>query len=217
MKGLSVMNSKHSGSSILDFTAKSIQYTFKDKRKLASLIIIILLPIVGKLWEVVPEDTEFSYYGSLRVFFWALTVNFMVVLVSTAWFLSIHRRDFALQIIALAAIFYGCFMTFDTLPITEHTPIWLDILATICIFIAVGLYLYYIHRNYLHKTIDYKVLHDGIVHDLHHQRFLSDISRIEGLIEVAEMEEPYRSMSRKQIAKLKESVTYIADKYSELK
>lgn len=202
---------------LVNLTAKSIQFTFKDGRKLASLIIVILLPVLGKIWSFVPSHIEFPYYGTLQTFLWAFSINFICVLVSVAWFLTIHRRDFALQIIALAAIFYGVFMTYDTLPFTQRTPIWLDITATVCVFLGVAAYLYYIHRNYLHRAIDYKVLHDGIVHDLHHQRFLSDISRIEGLIEIAEMEEPYRSMSKKEIAKLKESVTYIAEKYSELK
>lgn len=201
----------------INLTAKSIQFTFKDGRKLASLIIVMMLPVVGKIWSFVPDHIQFPYYASFQTFLWAFSINFICVLVSVAWFLTIHRRDFALQIIALAAIFYGVFMTYDTLPFTQNTPVWLDVSTTICIFLGVAAYLYYIHRNYLHRATDYKVLHDGIVHDLHHQRFLSDISRIEGLIEIAEMEEPYRSMSKKEIAKLKESVTYIAEKYSELK
>lgn len=202
---------------LIDLTAKSIQYTFKDGRKLASLLIILLLPLIGKIWVFVPEEYEFPYYESLQIFLWTFSINFICVLVSVAWFLTIHRRDFALQTIALAAIFYSLFMTFDTLPFTQKTPIWLDISATFCIFLGVAIYLYYIHKNYLHRAIDYKVLHDGIVHDLHHQRFLGEISRIEGLIEIAEMEEPYRTMSKKEIAKLKESVSYIAEKYKELK
>lgn len=211
------MHQKISRIPLIELTTKSIQFTFKDGRKLASLVIVILLPIVGRFWEFVPDHIEFPHYGKLSVFFWAFSVNFVNVLVSVAWFLTIHRRDFALQIIALAAMFYGIFMTYDTLPFTQNTPTWLDISATFCVFMGVAIYLYYIHRNYLQRATDYKVLHDGIVHDLHHQRFLSDISRIEGLIEIAEMEEPYRSMSKKEIAKLKESVTYIAEKYSELK
>ncbi len=211
------MHQESSRIPLIDLTAKSIQFTFRDRRKLVSLIIIILLPIAGKFWESVPDHIEFPHYGSLRIFLWAFSVNFVIVLISVAWFLTIHRKDFALQIIALAAIFYGIFMTYDTLPFTQRTPVWLDIGTTICIFLGIAIYLYYIHRNYLQRATDYKVLHDGIVNDLHHQRFLSDISRIEGLIEIAEMEEPYRSMSKKEIAKLKESVTYIAEKYSDLK
>lgn len=211
------MYTKISQSPFLELTTKGIQFTFRDGRKLASLLIIILLPFIGKLWAIVPENIEFPYYGYLHLFLYPFSINFICVLISVAWFLTIHRRDFALQIIALAAIFYSVFMTYDTLPFTQSTPLWIDLSAIVCIFIGVAAYLFYIHRNYLHRAADYKVLHDGIVHDLHHQRFLSDISRIEGLIEIADMDEPYRSMCKKEIAKLKQSVTYIAEKYSELK
>ncbi len=184
---------------------------------MASLIIVILLPLIGKLWEIVPQNIDFPYYGSLSAFLYAFSINFVGVLISVAWFLTIHRKDFALQIIALAAIFYSVFMTYDTLPFTQTTELWVDLSAIFCVFNGVAIYLFYIHRNYLGRFTDYKEMHDGIVHDLHHQRFLSDISRIEGLIEIAEMEEPYQSMCKKEISKLKETVTYIADKYSELK
>lgn len=204
-------------SPLIELTAKGVQFTFRDGRKLASLIIVILLPFIGKLWEMVPQNIEFPYYDYFHLFLYPFSINFICVLISVAWFLTIHRKDFALQIIALASIFYSVFMTYDTLPFTQKTPLWIDLSAIFCIFNGVAIYLFYIHRNYLGRISDYKVLHDGIVHDLHHQRFLSDISRIEGLIEIAEMEEPYRSMCRKEISKLKESVTYIADKYSELK
>jgi hypothetical protein len=202
---------------ITDLTRKGINFTFRDRRKVVSLIIVLLLPLIGKLWIFVPPEIEFPYYGYLQPFLYSFSVNFISVLIAVAWFLSIHRKDFALQIIALAAIFYGLFMTYDTLPFTMHTPLWTDISAIAFVFVCVGIYLFYIHRNYLNSIMDYKVLHDGIVHDLHHQRFLGELSRIEGLIEIAEMDEQYRDMCKKEIAKLKESVTYIADKYSELK
>lgn len=204
-------------SPIIELTVKGAQFTFRDGRKLASLIIVILLPLIGKLWEMVPQNIEFPYYDYFHLFLYSFSINFISVLISVGWFLTIHRKDFALQIIALASIFYSVFMTYDTLPFTQTTSLWIDLSAIFCIFNGVVFYLFYIHRNYLAQISDYKVLHDGIVHDLHHQRFLSDISRIEGLIEIAEMEEPYRSMCKKEISKLKESVTYIADKYSELK
>ncbi|MEQ9443119.1 MAG: hypothetical protein RIG62_29050 [Cyclobacteriaceae bacterium] len=79
-----------------------------------------------------------------------------------------------------------------------------------------SVYLYYVYRNYISRNIDYKQLHDGIVHDLHHQKFLNSISRIEGLMKVADIEEPYKSMCEDEIADLKESVVYVADKYKAL-
>ncbi len=202
---------------LIELTGKSFRYTFKDRRKLFSLILVLLLPFVGQIWRAIPENIEFVQYGHLYIFIYTFVTHFSFFLIAIAWFLTIHRRDFALQILAMAAICYGIFVTFDTLPITNHTPLWLDILTSLVIFIFVCAYIYYIYKNYVNRSIDYKVLHDGIVHDLHHERFLNEISRIEGLMDMAEMEEPYKSICQKEIAKLKESVAYIAEKYSDLK
>ncbi|MFP4292521.1 MAG: hypothetical protein ACLFQ0_12875, partial [Cyclobacteriaceae bacterium] len=127
-------------------TTKGIQFTFRDSRKLISLIIVLLLPFIGKIWALVPPEIEFPHYGVLQSFLYSFSVNFISVLIAVAWFLSIHRKDFALQIIALSAIFYGLFMTYDTLPFTGHTSIWLDLSAIIFVFICVCIYLFYIHR-----------------------------------------------------------------------
>ena len=60
-------------------------------------------------------------------------------------------------------------------------------------------------------------MHDGLVYDLHHQRFLGSINRIAGLVEMAEMEEPYKHLCAEEIKELKESIAYIAEKYESLK
>lgn len=206
------------GKPIIENTRKSFRYTFRDRRKLVSLLIVLFIPVLDSVWRWVPEGVPFFYYHDLSVFIYHLGTNLLLVAVAIAWFLTIHRRDFALQIIALVALFYGIFKTYDTLPlISEQTPLWLDLLASFLIFLFISFYLYYIHKNYVNRKVDYKVLHDGIVHDLHHERFLSEISRIEGLVDIGDMEEPYKSMCRKEISKLKGSVAYIADKYTELK
>lgn len=168
------------------------------------------------MWRFIPEGIEFPFYGELNVFVWTFNLYFAQVMLSAAWFLSTPRRDFATQIIVLAALFFGVFLTWNALPIFDESPWWLDVLISLVLFTVVSVYLYYVYRNYINKTVDYKQLHDGIVHDLHHQRFLNSISRIEGLMKVAEMEEPYKSMCEDEIAELKESVVYVADKYKEL-
>ncbi|MGB3779195.1 MAG: hypothetical protein WA960_12620 [Tunicatimonas sp.] len=71
-------------------------------------------------------------------------------------------------------------------------------------------------KNYLDKPNDYKALHDGLVYDLHHQRFLGSINRIAGLLEIAEMDEPYKCLCTEEIDELKESIAYIAEKYETL-
>ena len=202
---------------ILKVAREGFFYTTRDRRKLISLVIIIVLPLLGSLWRFVPQDSTMLHYGSLNSFVYLFFTNFTVVLVSIAWFMTIPRRDFAMQIIAIAAIFYGIFLTFDTIPQEKPTPIWFDILVSFVIFIIVAIYLYYIHRNYINSKIDHKQLYDGIVHDLHHEKLLNSVSRIEGLMDVAELEEPYRSMCREEIMKIRDAVAYVSEKYSELK
>lgn len=197
----------------LELLSKTFRYTFKDRRKSVSLVLVLLLPFVVFAWRFIPEGISFYYYGDLRIFVWTFGINFSLVLLASAWFLSTPRRDFATQIIVIAGLFFGIFTTWDTIPFEEEPPLWVDILISIVLFIVVCTYLYYVYRNYINKSIDYKQLHDGIVNDLHHERFLNSISRVEGLMQVAEMEEPYKSMCADEIADLKESVAYVADKY----
>ena len=126
------------------------------------------------------------------------------------------RRDFAVQIIATVSLFFGVYLTYDTLPIFNEIPIWLDILAVLVVFIIVSIYLYYVHRNYINRKIDHKQLYDGMVHDLHHEKLLNSVSRVQGLIDIGELDEPYRSMCQEEIMKLRDAVSYVTDKYSEL-
>jgi pilus assembly protein TadC len=196
--------------------SKTFRYTLKDRRKLISLLIVLALPVILFMWRFIPEGIEFPFYGELNVFVWTFNLYFAQVMLSAAWFLSTPRRDFATQIIVLAALFFSVFLTWNALPIFDESPWWLDVLISLVLFTVVSVYLFYVYRNYINRNVDYKQLHDGIVHDLHHQRFLNSISRIEGLMKVAEMEEPYKSMCEDEIAELKESITYVADKYKAL-
>lgn len=208
---------KSSRPPILEITKKSFRYTIRDRRKLLSLSIVLSLPLLSNAWRLIPDEITFPYYEYLNIFVFQFATSFISFMVAIAWFLTIPRRDFALQTIAMAAIFYGLFMCYDTLPITEQTPLWLDILTLLFMFVIVSIYLYYIHRNYINSKIDHKQLYDGIVHDLHHEKLLNSVSRIQGLMDVAELEEPYRSMCQEEIKKIREAVAYVTDKYSELK
>lgn len=200
----------------IDSLSKTFRYTLKDRRKFISLVIVLTLPFVIFSWRFVPEGISIYFYEDLSLFVWTFSVHFTIVMLSTAWFLSTPRRDFATQIIVLAALFFGIYLTWDTIPFYDQPPIWVDIIVSIIVFLIVSVYLYYVYRNYISRNIDYKQLHDGIVHDLHHQKFLNSISRIEGLMKVADIEEPYKSMCEDEIADLKESVVYVADKYKTL-
>jgi len=200
----------------IESIGKTFRYTLKDRRKLISLLIVLALPLVLFMWRFIPEGVEFPFYEELHVFIWTFNLYFAQVMLSAAWFLSTPRRDFATQIIVLAALFFSVFLTWNALPIFDESPWWLDVLISLVLFAVVSIYLFYVYRNYINRNVDYKQLHDGIVHDLHHQRFLNSISRVEGLMKVAEMEEPYKSMCEDEIAELKQSVVYVADKYKEL-
>lgn len=207
---------KISAGSWVELASKSFKYTLKDKRKVFSLVIIILLPVIVNLWRTIPEGIYFPYYEELHYFVYTFSVAAIALLVGIAWFLTIPRRDFAMRIIVMVVIFFGSYITYDTLPITAYTPVWVDALIVFSVFVFVCIYLYYVYKNYIIHSVDYKALHDGIVHDLHHERFMNEISRIEGLIDMAEMQEPYKTLCQQEVSKLRESVEYIAEKYSDL-
>lgn len=207
---------KSSQQSILRVVRESFSYTIKDRRKLISISIIALLPLLCSLWRLIPEDSTIIHYGALNTFVYLFLTNFAIVLVAVAWFLTVPRRDFSMQIIAFAAVFYGIFLTFDTIPQEKPTPVWFDISVSLMIFTVICVYLYYIHRNYINSKIDHKQLYDGMVHDLHHEKLLNSVSRVQGLIDVAELEEPYRSMCQEEIMKIRDAVSYVSDKYSDL-
>lgn len=199
------------------YTKKSLQFFFRDKRKLVSALAIMIFPIISNAWRVVPDHITFPHYGYLSAFIWAFSVNLIILLLSVAWYLSIQEKDHAMRMITLAAIAFGVFQTFETMPFIGETPWWVDLSASAVIFACFYFSLRYIQTNYLEKPDDYKTLHDGLVYDLHHQRFLSSINRIAGLIDVAEMEEPYKCLCAEEIKELKESIAYIAEKYESLK
>lgn len=200
----------------INYTRKSLQFFLNDKRKVVSATVIVLLPLVNELWRLAPDNIEVPYYETLDVFLWNFCLNFSFVLVSIAWYFSVPGKDKALQILPLLSSGYGIYLTLTTLPVTDKTPLWMDIGVTVGILICLYFCLQYIQKNYLDKPNDYKTLHDGLVYDIHHQRFMGNIDRIEGIIEMAEMDEPYKCYCAKEIEDLKESIAYIAKKYEAL-
>ena len=199
------------------YTKKSLQFFFKDRRKVVSAVAVLSLPFINELWRLVPADTPFAYYGTLDVFVWNFCLSFMFVVVSLAWYFSIPRKDQVLQFLSLVSIGYGIYLTVETIPLTDQTPLWINVAVSVSILVCLNYCLRYIQKNYLEKPDDYKAMHDGLVYDLHHQRFLGSVNRIAGLLEVAEMEEPYKCLCAEEIEELKESIAYIAEKYESLK
>ena len=187
------------------YTKKSLQFFFRDKRKIISAILVFFLPALGNVWRFVPDDMPFPYYETFDVFVWNFCFHLMIPLVGIAWFISLPPKDLVMRYLSLGAITFGVLLTIETFPFTEETPLWMDIILTVLISALLYVSLRYIQKNYLEKTDDYKVLHDGLVYDLHHQRFLGSINRVAGMMEVAEMEEPYKCLCAKEIEELKES------------
>ena len=199
------------------YTKKSLQFFLKDKRKIVSAVLVASVPLIGNSWRLFPKDVFVPFYQSLDIFVWTFSINLIIVAVGVAWMLCVPRKDYVLHIISSSVVAYGMYLTYDTLPFTSSTPLWADISASLAIFACLYFCLYYIQRNYLEKPDNYKVLHDGQVYDIHHQRFVGSINRIAGLLEVAEMEEPYKCLCREEIEDIKESIAYIAEKYEALK
>ena len=199
------------------YTKKSLQFFLSDWRKIVSAAVVLLLPVLNNLWRIVPAEITSPSYGSVQVFVWTFCIHFMILALGVAWYFSVPGKDHVLRFISLSVVGYGILLTYQTLQFAEGTPLWLDIIASAIIFSFLYSCLRYIQNNYLEKPDDYKTMHDGLVYDLHHQRFLGSINRIAGLVEMAEMEEPYKHLCAEEIKELKESIAYIAEKYESLK
>ena len=199
------------------YTKKSLQFFFRDWRKIISAIVVMLLPLLNNLWRFVPEDIVHSYHGSGQVFAWMICIHLMLLVLGIAWYFSVPEKDHVMQFISLSVVAYGTLLTYQTINYEEGTPFWVDLLASAVIFTFLYFCLRYIQKNYLERPDDYKSLHDGLVYDIHHQRFLSSINRVAGLLDVADMEEPYKHLCAEEIEELKESIAYIAEKYEALK
>ncbi len=200
----------------INHTKKSLQFFFHDRRKVISAVAILSLPFLNQLWRLAPEGIEISYYDSFEVFVWNFCLNLMFVIISIAWYFSVPKKDQVLQFLSLLSAGYGIYLTLETLPFADETSLWVDISTSAVILACLYFCLQYIQKNYLDKPNDYKALHDGLVYDLHHQRFLGSINRIAGLLEIAEMDEPYKCLCTEEINELKESIAYIAEKYESL-
>ncbi|MGB3585137.1 MAG: hypothetical protein WBA23_01295 [Tunicatimonas sp.] len=197
------------------YVQTSLKFTFNDKRKRAAFLLVAMIPLVGNLWKAIPIDIPFRHYDYLDVFVFTFTTQFIFVIIGVAWFLIVGRKDLGLQILALTLVAYGVFMSFSTLPLTASTSLSFDILVTAVITALLATFLFYI-QNHAKPGYDYKAECEDIIYDLHHSRFLGSICRLEGLMRISDMKEPYREHALRELEDLKQSVEYIAKKYEGL-
>ncbi len=200
----------------ISYTKKSLQFFLNDWRKVISAAIVLSLPLLNNFWRLFPENVLHESYGTLPVFVWMVCIHLMILIVGVAWYFSVPQKDNVLRFIALSVAAYGVLLTIQVFEFTKGTPLWLDISASAIIFAALYFCLQFIQNNYLSKPNDYKTLHDGLVYDLHHQRFLGSINRIAGLLAIAEMDDRSKCLCAQEINELKESIAYIAEKYETL-
>ena len=107
------------------YTKKSLQFFFKDRRKVVSAIIVASLPLIVNIWRFVPEGIEMPYYYGLHIFVWTFSMNFIIVLVGIAWMLCVPRKDYVLHFLSSSVVAYGTYLTLDTFPLASETPLWL--------------------------------------------------------------------------------------------
>jgi len=199
----------------VSFIRTSLKFTFRDKRKRVAFLLVAFIPVLGNIWKFIPQDIPFPHYQNLDVFIFTFTGQFILVVIGVAWFLIIGRKDFGLQILALALIAYGVFTTYSTLPLSKTTSVWFDLLVTMILTFFLSVFLYYTQTNTLHGY-DYKAQCEDMIHDLHHSRFLGRVCRIEGLLHISEMPEAYKGMTLREVQELKDNIKYIGEKYENL-
>ncbi|WKN44727.1 hypothetical protein [Tunicatimonas pelagia] len=101
-------------------------------------------------------------------------------------------------------------------PISEVTPLYVDVLATVGTYALFYSSIHLIKKRYLEKRPSYRSMHVGLLHDLNHHRFMGAVCRIEGMIDMSDMNDTYRDVCKKEIDELKETFAYIVEKYENI-
>lgn len=196
---------------------KSFQFILADHRKIISIVISLFVPTMMNLWKLLPDDIEVQFYPSVHVLAWTLSIHFMSVLICIAWWFSINSKDYVLQLFSIGLMAYCSFLTYSCIPFTVGTPFWQDFTAFLIIFVSLLLSLFYIKKKYCNRVNDYKNMHDGLVYDLHHQKFMGAVNRIEGLLLLQKRESTmYNEALLNEVDELKKTFIYISDKYAHL-
>ncbi len=130
--------------------------------------------------------------------------------------ITIPRKDYAMQFVLSALMVYNMYMIYVTLPISEVTPLHIDILASVGTYALFYSSINLIKKKYLEKKPSYRSMHVGLLHDLNHHRFMGAVCRIEGMVDMSDMNESHRKICKKEIEELKETFAYITEKYESI-
>ncbi|MGB3586346.1 MAG: hypothetical protein WBA23_07405 [Tunicatimonas sp.] len=107
-------------------------------------------------------------------------------------------------------------MTYVTLPLGETTPLHLDLISVIGTYLVLYTSISFIQKKFLEAKPSYQSMHIGLLHDLNHHRFMGAVCRIEGMVDMSDMDESHRKICKKEIEELKETFAYITEKYESL-
>lgn len=196
----------------ISYLQESIRFLWSSKRKKAILALVLLLPVVEKLWMVFPEIPH-PEHGTLDVFVWLIGVHFSMVILGAGWYLTQLRKDRSSRFIALSVVVYGVLLTLQVIGSGAETPLWIDLLAAVVVLIVLHISLEHMRNKYLSSPNDYQPLYENAMNDLNYQRFLGRVDRIEGLLEIAQVEERAKKTCQYDIDQLRKSLAYIAEKY----
>ena len=194
----------------------SFRYTLQDPRKAVSFFIVLSLPFLYNLWRLIPKDIPLDPYFDLSTFVYQFINVSLVMLISLAWYLVLPRRAFAVKMLALAGVAFGAFICLDALPLTQHTPVWLTASSVVVVYGLLVYYLIYVRRVYMEDFSDYQQKYEGLLHDLHHDKILGSVSRLEGLMAMRNSDPLFDELCVKEVAKLRQAVSYLNQKYRDI-
>ena len=198
------------------YDTKTQGFMRADPQKMINVCVVLLLPVLNNVWRLFPEELPYPYYEWFVVFVWTWSFHLSLVLLAAVWLLSIPRKDRILRTLAGVSFTYTVFMTLQCFLYTGDTSHWFDIVTAVLLSVILLRVLGYFQKKYFAPSKNYKALHDGIIHDIHHRSFLKNVHQLEDTLRTTRMDERYRSLLTDEIAQLKASVTRVDKQYETL-
>lgn len=193
---------------------QNIRVEFKNPRKRTALILVILVPTVGNLWQFIPDHFYFTYYDQLNIFVYTFTTQLTIVIFAIVWSLNTPPKDYLAQLMAAGMIVYGVFMTLSTLPFTIDTPLSVDLTMTAivgAIIIAV------IVKTHIRPGNNPKQVEDDyrqLIYDLNHSKLMGSVCRMEALLSYREISPEEKKLLLKELKQLRKTASFVNEKYT---